>query len=42
MEAEFLERPPRIVAEACDRIERLTGGVVVPRRSGSSSPRRGD
>lgn len=25
VEAEFLERPPRIVAEACDRIERLTG-----------------
>ena len=25
LEAEFLERPPRIVAEACDRIERLTG-----------------
>ena len=24
VEAEFLERPPRIVAEACDRIERLT------------------
>lgn len=25
LEAEFLERPPRNVAEACDRIERLTG-----------------
>ncbi len=25
LETEFLERPPRIVAEACDRIERLTG-----------------
>ena len=25
LEAEFLARPPRIVAEACDRIERLTG-----------------
>lgn len=25
VEAEFLERPPRIVAEACDRIEWLTG-----------------
>ena len=25
LEAEFLERPPRLVAEACERIERLTG-----------------
>ena len=25
MEAEFLERPQRIVAEGCDRIERLRG-----------------
>lgn len=25
LEAEFLKRPPRLVAEACDRIERLTG-----------------
>jgi transposase len=25
LDAEFLERPPRLVAEACDRIERLTG-----------------
>lgn len=25
LEAEFRERPPRTVAEACDRIERLTG-----------------
>lgn len=25
LEAEFRERPPKVVAEACDRIERLTG-----------------
>src|ERR1035438_6063167 len=37
VEAAFRERPPRTVAEACDRIEQLTGAV--PRTSGSCVPR---